>query len=150
MTYYPKASVNAPERINESPASVASSYATNMTMVVKADAESILAYVGDELAGVATPQVVDGDTLFFLTISSDKAAELRFTTAEGQPLRPVNRKGYVRSVRYKANDHHGTLREPVLLAPMDDQQPVKILEDGQLYILMPDGTRYSATGKKVK
>ena len=33
---------------------------------------------------------------------------------------------------------------------MDEQQPQKILEDGNLFILMPDGTRYSATGKKVE
>ena len=106
--------------------------------------------MGDELAGVATPQVVDGDTLFFLTISADKAAELRFTTADGSRLSPLSTtKEKQERVIYKANDHHGTLREPVLLAPMDDQQPVKILEDGQLYILMPDGTRYSTTGKKV-
>jgi hypothetical protein len=26
----------------------------------------------------------------------------------------------------------------------------KILEDGKLYILLPDGTRYDATGKKVE
>ncbi|MBO7546220.1 MAG: leucine-rich repeat domain-containing protein, partial [Paludibacteraceae bacterium] len=29
-------------------------------------------------------------------------------------------------------------------------QPVKVIENGQLYILLPDGTRYDATGKKVE
>ncbi len=30
------------------------------------------------------------------------------------------------------------------------EQPMKVLEDGHLYILLPDGTRYSTTGKKVR
>ncbi len=30
------------------------------------------------------------------------------------------------------------------------KQPIKVLEDGKMYIIMPDGTRYSTTGKKVK
>jgi hypothetical protein len=30
----------------------------------------------------------------------------------------------------------------------DKHQPVKIIEDGHFYILLPDGTKYSATGKK--
>ena len=29
-------------------------------------------------------------------------------------------------------------------------QPVKVVKNGQLYILLPDGTRYDATGKKVE
>lgn len=90
------------------------------------------------------PQVVDGDTLFFLTISSDREGLLRFTTEDGQSL------GTMRSICYRANDHHGTIREPVLLEPIDEQHPLKVFEDGILYILMPDGTRYSATGKKVE
>ena len=31
-----------------------------------------------------------------------------------------------------------------------DKQPIKIFENGILYIIFPDGTRYSATGKKVE
>ena len=31
-----------------------------------------------------------------------------------------------------------------------EQQPRKVLEDGKMYIIMPNGTKYSTTGKKVK
>ncbi|MCP6003225.1 hypothetical protein NL386_37335, partial [Klebsiella pneumoniae] len=55
-----------------------------------------------------------------------------------------------RTVNYSPDSHYGTLDEPVILVPMDEQQPQKILEDGNLFILMPDGTRYSATGKKIE
>ena len=45
--------------------------------------------------------------------------------------------------------HHGTVEEPVLLIPAAQQKPLKIVDDGKLYILLPDGTRFDATGKKV-
>jgi hypothetical protein len=53
------------------------------------------------------------------------------------------------TVSYSPNSHYGTIEEPVILMPLDEQQPQKIMEDGQFYILMPDGTRYSATGKQM-
>ena len=128
-------------------------------------------YVADELAGIATPQIVAGDTLFFLTISADQPGEIRFMTSDGQELAIVRAsaskelstvncqlstalpivRGFaeIRTINYSPDSHYGTLDEPVILVPMDEQQPQKILEDGNLFILMPDGTRYSATGKKV-
>ena len=56
----------------------------------------------------------------------------------------------VSSILYSENDHHGTVEDPVLLIPAADQKPLKIVEKSKLYILMPDGTRFDATGKKVK
>ena len=32
----------------------------------------------------------------------------------------------------------------------DEQKPVKVMVDGKMYILLPNGTRYDATGKKVE
>ena len=43
-------------------------------------------------------------------------------------------------------ESHGTGFDNV----SEKQKPVKVLEDGKMYILMPDGTKYSATGKKVE
>ena len=125
---------------------------TNMTMVAKiapiGPIRPITVYVNDELAGIATPQIVDGDTLYFLTIQSDKAGTLRFEL-DGEPLAPIVRSSVTPSIRYSENEHHGTVEEPVLLSPAEDQKPQKILDNGILYILMPDGTRFDATGKKL-
>lgn len=43
-------------------------------------------------------------------------------------------------------ESHGTGFDNVV----EKQKPVKVMEDGKMYILMPDGTKYSATGKKVE
>ena len=160
MTYYPKPTAKASSRAPLDEGRGSSRYATNMTMVVRMDNGqwtmdngSLLAYLGDELAGEAVPQVVDGDTLYFLTIASDQEARVRFTTSDGRELSIVNLPQSSINhpfVNYKANAHHGTLSEPVVLAPVDDLQPMKVLENGILYILMPDGTRYDATGKELK
>ena len=186
MTYYPKATTlhaqqssegkNSPPKVGgvaESRGSM-NNYPTNMTMVARLstlDARplTLLAYQGDELVGVATPQVVDGDTLFFLTISAEHPGTIHFMTSDGQELAIVNvaQSSIVQSsmrsdspkektvncqlstVNYSPNSHYGTIEEPVILMPLDEQQPQKIMEDGQFYILMPDGTRYSATGKQM-
>lgn len=71
----------------------------------------VLAYVGQELAGVARPQVVDGKTLFFITVSSDKAAQVTFRLEQNDAPVATTRPMF----SYRANDHHGTPREPVLL-----------------------------------
>lgn len=43
-------------------------------------------------------------------------------------------------------ESHGTGFDNVA----EKQKPVKVMEDGKMYILLPDGTKYSATGKKVE
>lgn len=127
--------------------------ATNMTMIARLSTldARLHVYVADELVGCAEPMVISGDTLFFLTISSSHEGELRFETADGSRLSPLSPfKGESERVFYQADDHYGTPDDPVILIPLDDKRPQKILEDGKLYILLPDGTRYSATGKKVQ
>ena len=76
---------------------------------------------------------------FFFTLSKNSPTRTR----SDRPQRSAGK-------NYIPDSHYGTLDEPVILVPMDEQQPQKILEDGNLFILMPDGTRYSATGKKVE
>ena len=43
-------------------------------------------------------------------------------------------------------ESHGTGFDNVA----EKQKPVKVIEDGKLYILLPDGTRFDATGRKVE
>ncbi len=171
---YPASTDDLPQTAN-APAFRNPDAATNMTMIARLstlDARplTIQAYQADELVGRAEPMIVDGDTLFFLTISAEQPEEIRFMTSDGQELAIVNAaQSSTRSdrpqrsagknnrpivnrqiVNYIPDSHYGTLDEPVILVPMDEQQPQKILEDGNLFILMPDGTRYSATGKKIE
>ena len=173
---YPASTDDLPQTAN-APAFRNPDAATNMTMIARLsilDARplTLQAYQGDELVGRAEPMIVAGDTLFFLTISADRPEEIRFMTSDGQELAIVRAsaskelstvncqlstalpivRGFaeIRTINYSPDSHYGTLDEPVILVPMDEQQPQKILEDGNLFILMPDGTRYSATGKKIE
>ena len=172
MTYYPKMSVigHAPQRDFESSSSdiertntrLAAASSTNMTVVAKPgssifkltsvqnDNLRIAAYVGDSLAAIAGPQIVDGDTLFFFTIGSNLTHQVSFRLLyEGRTV------GVTKQLfPYKVNDHRGTLRKPVLLDFLKPNEqsgllPQKVVENGILYILMPDGTVYTGTGKKV-
>ena len=149
--------------------------ATNMTMIARiechqpechqpilADNAVLTAYVGDELAAVATPQVVSGDTLYFLTIQSDKAADLTFFLNLGKEkyqLSTLNSE-----LSYRPDTHAGSIKAPVRLAPMkngntyphsdegqnllDKYGAYKIFEDGQVYIIRR-GEKYTVTGIKV-
>jgi len=122
-------------------------YATNMTMICRIDesqesrVESIRAYIGEELVGVATKI----DSLHFLTISSDmEGAELRFEAEDGTLLTIVNRP----IVNYVPDSHHGTLKAPIILKPGDDR-PYKIIENEQVVIIR-NNEKYDVTGKKIK
>lgn len=118
--------------------------ATNMTMICKvverqkSEVESLRAYVGDELAGVAT-QI---DSLYFLTISSDAVGELRFETEDGTPL--VSEM----PTRYAADSHHGSPKTPVILKPGDPDRVRKVIENNHVIIIRND-ERYDVTGKKL-
>ena len=166
MHYYNKASSAAPKKVrNKSDYSEYSDYsdyhnpnaATNMTMIAKvvnvskrSQVESLRAYVGDELAGIATPQVIGSDTLYFLTIQSDNQGELHFEM-NGQTLSIVSESHSDNQIRYAANAHHGSLKAPVLLIPAGDTlaYPQKRIIDGILYIFSTDGRVYDAQGKLV-
>ncbi len=140
--------------------------ATNMTMIAKVDnllslsasgllSLSVAVYVGDELAAVAEPIMIDGEALYFLTIQSDRVGDLRFEM-NGQPLTIVNNEQSDNQssivnrqiVNYEADSHHGSLRAPVLLTPVDADRPYKILEDGHVVIIR-GGERYDVTGSKL-
>ena len=133
--------------------------ATNMTMIAKVDnllslsasgllSLSVAVYVGDELAAVAEPLMVNDEPYYFLTIQSDRVGDLRFEM-NGQPLMPVD----ISTNRYfdisnVADSHHGSLRAPVLLTPVDADRPYKIIEDDRVVIIR-NGERYDVTGKKL-
>ncbi len=122
-------------------------YATNMTMICRIDesqesrVESIRAYIGEELVGVATKI----DSLHFLTISSDmEGAELRFEAEDGTPLTANSQW----PIAYIPDSHHGTLKAPIILKPGDDR-PYKIIENEQVVIIR-NNEKYDVTGKKIK
>ena len=127
-----------------------SRYATNMTMICRIDesqesrVESIRAFIGEELVGVAT-QI---DSLCFLTISHDGIGELRFETEDGQELTIVNRP----IVNYLPDAHYGSPESPVILTPPSGgwgaSLPYKILENDHVVIIR-NNEKYDVTGKKL-
>ena len=118
--------------------------ATNMTMIVriengerKMENSSLRAFIGDELVGVAT-QI---DSLYFLTISADVVGTLRFETEDGTPLTAEQ------PITYVADNHHGTLKAPIVLRP-GDNRPYKIIENNHV-IIIRNNEKYDVTGKKL-
>jgi len=154
--FYSQTASPAPKRVNGLEDERGSGFsnpnaATNMTMLARIDQPNmadnmvIRAYIGSELVGVAEAIEVEGEQIFFLTISSDQAGELRFETVDGQKLTANGQK-----IAYKADAHHGTIESPVLLTP-DGQQPTayKVIEDGHVTIIR-GGERYDVTGVKLQ
>ena len=118
--------------------------ATNMTMIAQLEVDQqpmdngqLMVYVGDELAAVATPI----DSLYFLTIQSDKIGELRFEL-NGETLMPE-----IGTISYSADSHHGSLRAPIVLRK-DDNRPYKIIEN-QRVVIIRNNEKYDVTGKKL-
>ena len=118
--------------------------ATNMTMIATVEelrnegVKELRVYVGDELAAVASPM----DSLYFLTIQSDKVGELRFE---------MNGESYVPesgSMNYSADAHHGTLKAPIVLRKADETGVYKILENNHVVIIR-NNEKYDVTGKKL-
>ena len=140
---------NAPKRVLSSAAPLDNEpfsnqkAATNMTMIAKVEGEGLSAYIGSELVGVATKN----DSLYFLTIQSDKTGVLRFENADGQTLVPV-RDNRISAIRYQADAHAGTLKVPVLLHPAEDSCAYKVIENGHV-IIIRNGERYDVTGVKL-
>ncbi|MBR6829898.1 MAG: hypothetical protein IKM83_04745 [Paludibacteraceae bacterium] len=125
--------------------------ATNMTMIAKVDNVQwtmdngqLKVYVGDELAAVAEPN----ESLYFITIQSDKVGELRFEL-NGEIVEPVDiSTSRHLDISYSPNAHHGSLADPIILKPVDDSAVYKILENDHVVIIR-NGERYDVTGKKL-
>ncbi len=172
MSFFEKKS-NSPSRMNAAP-KAADKFSNpqasgNMTMIaaiegLTTDGQRLLAYVGDELVGIAEPvtytssEKETGD-VYFLTIQSDLSGELRFTTESGTPLyaQPlpfergtggVSRAG---GVSYQVNAHYGSPESPVILTPAgkDTEDVYKIIEDDHV-IIIRGGERYDVTGVKLQ
>jgi len=104
-----------------------------------ANSQRLMAYVGEELVGEATKI----DSLYFLTISSDLAGELRFETEDGQELTANSQE----PIAYMADSHHGTLKAPIILRK-EDNRPYKIIENNHV-IIIRNNEKYDITGKKL-
>ena len=100
-------------------------------------------YVGNELAAVATPILVNDEPLYFLTIQSDQVGDLRFEM-NGETYVPENG-----NINYSADAHSGSLKAPVLLRSANDERPYKLLEDNHVVIIR-GGEKYSLTGTKLQ
>ena len=121
---------------------------TNMTMIARIEgldvskSRDLEVFVGDELAAVATPI----DSLYFLTIQSDRIGELRFEM-EGETYVPVDvTTSRNLELSYSADSHHGTLDNPIVLIK-DDNRPRKIIENNHIVIIR-NNEKYDVTGKK--
>ena len=117
--------------------------ATNMTMIACVEGltmsdERLEVYVNDELAGVASPI----GSLYFITIQSDQTGELRFDL-NGEKLMVDGER-----IRYQADAHHGSLKEPILLKPADETGVYKIIENNHVVIIR-NNEKYDVTGKKL-
>lgn len=116
--------------------------AVQMPQVVS-ETPVIRAFIGNELAGVAKPVKVDGQTLYFLTVSSNASGcDVRFETEDGTPLSTRQ------SINYAPDAHHGSLKAPVILRPGDDR-PYKIIENDRV-IIIRDNEKYGIDGMKLK
>lgn len=137
--------------------------ATNMTMIAKLnsemmnDAVTINAYIDDELVGAAEPI----ESLYYITIQSDKSGYLHFKTADGQPLEiePSSIQGGVDgTLIYQADKHAGSIKAPVILTPVDENSDIKtsgnglgtykIIENNHV-IIIRNNERYDVTGRKL-
>ena len=123
--------------------------AANMTMIAAIgnnhQSPIIMVYVGNELAAVAEPV----DSLYYITIQSDKTGELRFATEDGTELYPDGE--IDERLPYVPDSHYGTLRKPVLLTSLAGETvgTSKRIENDHV-IIIRNGERYDVTGKKLK
>jgi hypothetical protein len=129
--------------------------ASNMTMIAMINDGNgengengvLKVYVGDELAAVATPI----DSLYFLTIQSDRIGELRFE-CNGETLIPsyMNGTSYIcpSYIDYRPDAHYGSLKAPVILRKADETGVYKILENNHVVIIR-NNEKYSITGTKL-
>ena len=119
--------------------------ATNMTMIAKVQGDDVQStkeirvFVNEEQAAVAAPI----DSLYFLTIQSDRVGELHFEM-NGDIYEPVNG-----TINYSADSHHGSLKAPIVLRKADEVGVYKILENNHVVIIR-NNEKYDVTGKKME
>ena len=101
--------------------------------------QTLCVYVGGELSAIASPI----DSLYFITIQSDRIGELRFE-CNGERLMVDGE-----SIRYTADSHYGTLKAPIVLRKADETGVYKVIEDNHVVIIR-NNEKYDVTGKKLK
>jgi hypothetical protein len=100
--------------------------ATNMTMIAMVKGlenergSGLEVYLDDQLVGRAEPM----DSLYYVTVQSDKSGVLRFKTGEGTALLIANPQLSI--IHCLPNAHYGSPEAPVILAPL----PADELENG--------------------
>ena len=154
VDFYKRNAQNAPKKANSQELIANSQWtnpkaSTNMTMIARIEgieisrSRSLEVFVAGELAAVATPI----DSLYFITIQSDKVGTLRFEL-DGELLTTNSQE----LIAYKANSHHGSLTAPVILVPVTgNPSPVtqKLIINDHV-IIIRNGERYDVTGKKLE
>ncbi|MBQ3949602.1 MAG: T9SS type A sorting domain-containing protein, partial [Bacteroidales bacterium] len=102
--------------------------ATNMTIIaalspeLSAQNSQLTAYINGTPVCSVTPQVVDGDTLFFLTLGTDNAGEITFVIEQNGTPTSVAPISALRSQLSALPDrHYGTLTDPVILSTSNSQ-----------------------------
>ncbi|MBR3960198.1 MAG: T9SS type A sorting domain-containing protein [Bacteroidales bacterium] len=104
--------------------------ATNMTIIaalspeLSAQNSQLTAYINGTPVCSVTPQVVDGDTLFFLTLGTDNAGEITFVIEQDgtqTSVAPISALRSPISVSAVPNRHYGTLTDPVILSTSNSQ-----------------------------
>ena len=97
--------------------------ATNMTLIARVEGMNsvspLRAYVAGENVGVAEPMLVDGDTLYFLTLGTDQSGDLSFTMEYDGTATKLST--LHSSLSTQPNRHIGTLANPVVLSPLTSQ-----------------------------
>ena len=123
-----------------------------MTMIARVEGSAISDYrlevfVGGELSAIASPI----DSLYFITIQSDRIGELRFEM-DGQALAPLSTEGasplIISPLMYAPDAHYGSLKAPVILRKADETGVYKILENNHVVIIR-NNEKYDITGKKL-
>lgn len=103
--------------------------ATNMTVIAALDSKlsacnsQLSAYINGTPVASVSPQVVDGDTLFFLTLTTDNAGDITFALEQdGMQTYGLQIKStQTRGLRATPNSHYGALGNPVMLSALNAQ-----------------------------
>ena len=91
--------------------------ATNMTVIAAVSGVSnggvLKAYIGGQPVGSAEPMEVDGDTLYFLTVGTDRLGDVSFVLEQEDRQTELFANG---ALQASADRHVGTLVQPLVLS----------------------------------